>query len=385
MLVSLKNNRSLTFFQHTATIRQTSFSASYAGGISSVAIANTSMITSTNTTTFNLELHDKLEYLNSLRARDIARLDLSAPNPTARNTGVSRAWQYEQADIEMGGKGSAGWNKSQRLEIRETGKVRGAEGHHQQNVSDHPEQQANPDNINFFPNREEHLEKGHGGNWDNETNAPLIDKNEMLENTNACRVYKNELRGFGLAVAIGAGVGMTIGFAVTLAQSGVTPESLKLAIAEGAKAGSEAGILSAFTYGIGRTIGEVATKAVSGLLANLGITITENISKMCNIGVVGALTIAVFSAYQFIKLKRQGIATRDALMQIGKQALFSLSLLAVSLAVQGIWGGPAGIIVSLSFGIILISYTIVDTVKQRRSAEKIRIYVIDKCLPAFST
>ena len=136
-------------------------------------------------------------------------------------------------------------------------------------------------------------------------------------------------------------------------------------------------------YGIGRTRGEVATKAVTGLLKNIGITITDNISKMCNMGVVGALTIMVFSAYQFAKLRKDGIGTRDAMLIVGKQALFSLTLLAVSIAAQGVFGGPAGIIVSVSFGIIIISYTVVDSVHQRTFSEKIRVYMIEKCCPAF--
>ena len=39
-------------------------------------------------------------------------------------------------------------------------KVRGAEGHHQKNVADHPEDQGDPDNIKFYKSRKEHLEKG---------------------------------------------------------------------------------------------------------------------------------------------------------------------------------------------------------------------------------
>ena len=64
--------------------------------------------------------------------------------------------------------------------------------------------------------------------------------------------------------------------------------------------------------------------------------------------------------------------------------MFSLSLLAVSIAVQGTWGGPAGIIVSMSIGIIMVSYTVIDSVQQRQFAEKIRVYTIDKCRPTFS-
>lgn len=384
MLTTLKNNRSLTFYQQTPIAYERTVSTSYSGGIGATAIAGTSFQTATTTTGYNTQLQKFLTDLNQKRASDASTLDLSKPNSNARNRGVQRAWEYERADVEMGGKGSADWTEEQQAEIRETGKVRGAEGHHQKNVADHPDQQADPDNIKFYKDRQTHLDEGHGGDWHNESDADTIDKNEMLKKTNSKRVWKNEIRGLGIAVAIGAGLGMTIGFVTTLAQSGVTPDSLKLALAEGVKGGLESGLLAGVGYGIGRTIGEVASKAVAGVLENLGITITDNISKMINMGVVGALTVVVFSAYQFIKLKRHGVATKDALIQVGKQALFSLSLLAVSIAAQGIWGGAAGIIVSVSIGIIMITYSVADSVHQRHFAEKIRVYTIEKCYPSFA-
>lgn len=383
MLTSLKNNRSLTFYQQTK-VKYRSVNSSYAGGISAVPISGVSFTTMSITNGYNAQLNEYLEKLNKLRADDAQRYTLSSPKQAARNMGVKRAWMYEKADIEMGGSGSANWSDEEKAQILKHDSVRGAEGHHQQNVSDHPEQQANPDNIKFYKTKDEHLQDGHDGNWDNESNKPMTDKNKMLEKTNSKRVFKNELKGLGLVVAIGFGVGLTIGFITTLAQSGITPDTLKLATIEGLKSGAESGMLSAVGYGIGRTIGEVASQAISGVLKNIGITITENISKMVKMCVVGALTIVVFSIYQFIKLKLKGVATREALIQTGKQALFSLSLLAVSIAAQGIGGVAAGIIVSVSIGVIMITYYVADAVHQRHFAEKIRIYTIEKCYPLFS-
>lgn len=383
MLTSLKNNRSLTFYQQTKA-KYRSVNSSYAGGVSAVPISGVSFTTMSITNGYNAQLKEYLRNLNTLRARDAQEYNLSSPNQAARNMGVKRAWMYEKADIEMGGSGSANWSAEEKAQILEHDSVRGAEGHHQQNVSDHSEQQANPDNIKFYKTKDEHLQDGHDGNWDNESNKPMTDKNKMLEKTNSKRVFKNELKGLGLVVAIGFGVGLTIGFITTLAQSGITPDTLKLATIEGLKSGAESGMLSAVGYGIGRTIGEVASQAISGVLKNIGITITENISKMVKMCVVGALTIVVFSIYQFIKLKLKGVATIEALIQTGKQALFSLSLLAVSIAAQGIGGVAAGIIVSVSIGVIMITYYVADAVHQRHFAEKIRIYAIEKCYPSFS-
>lgn len=385
MLTTLNNKRSLTFYQPTAISIPNRISTEYSGGIGSVAVANTSAITTTTTTGFNRELNSFLNQFNTLREADAVRLDLTTPSQNARNTGVKRAWQYEKADIAMGGKGSANWSEQEQQQIQtsKSNTVRGSEGHHQQNVANHPEHQANPDNIKFYKSREEHRNQGHDGDFRNESNAAMIDKNQMLKKTNFKRVFKNEVRGIGIAVGIGLGVGFTIGFSVSLAQYGVTPESLKLALIEGSKSGAESGIMTGIGYSIGRTIGEVATKAVTGMLGNIGLTITDNITKMCSMGVVGSLTIAVFSVYQFIKLKQKGLANRDALMIVGKQALFSLTLLAVSIAAQGIWGGTAGIIVSVSIGVIMISYSLAEVVHQRTFSEKVHIYMIDKCRPEY--
>ena len=379
MLTSLKNNRSLTFYQQTKT-KYRSVNSSYAGGISAVPISRVSFTTMSTNNGYNAQINEYLKKLNKLRADDAQRYNLSSPNQAARNMGVKRAWMYEKADIEIGGSGSANWSAEEKAQILKHDSVRGAEGHHQQNVSDHPEQQANPDNIKFYKTKDEHLQDGHDGNWDNESNKPLTDKNKMLEKSNSKRVFKNELKGLGLAVAIGSAVGLTIGFITSLAQSGITPDTLKLATIEGLKSGAESGMLSAVGYGIG----EVTSQAISGVLKNTGITIAENISKMVNMVVVGALTIVVFSTYEFIKLKLKGVATREALIQTGKQALFSLTLIAVSIAIQGNRAGAAVIIVSVSIGFIMITYSIVDAVHQRHFAEKIRIYTIGKCYPSFS-
>lgn len=387
MILENRKKKSLTFYQPTSIQQNTHLLSSYAGGIGATAIETTVYAISTNTTQFNNQLNGFLNTLHAQRDRIAQKVSEGLANDLsyqgARNDGVKLAWDYEKADVEMGGKGSVNWNKEQQQEIRENGKVRGAEGHHQKNVADHPEEQGNPDNIKFYKSREEHKEQGHNGNWKNESDAPMIDKDKILKKTNAKRVLKNEFRGVSIAATIGVGIGFTIGFAISIAQSGVTPDSIKYAIAEGGRTGAVSGIQSVVSYGIGRTIGQLATDAVEGMLSNLGVNITENISKMCSMTAVGAITIAVFSTYQFIKLKRDGIVTREAAIQIGKQALFSLSLLAVSIAAQGIFGGPAGLIVSISTGIIFITYSIVDITHQRKMSEKIRVYMIDKCKPLF--
>lgn len=397
MLNTLKNNRSLTFYQPVSISANTPPSSANTGALASTAMAYNVLTTATTTNSYNTQLENFLNILNAQRDKLAAKVAQGLANDPsytgARGDGVSLAWKYEKADIIMGGRGSENWNPEEQQQINDNinidgdnvkGGVRGAEGHHQKNVADHPEDQADPDNIKFYRSKKEHLEQGHGGDFHNETDGPKTDKNAMLKKTNSKRVFRNELRGIGIAAAIGIGVGFTIGFAVTLAQSGITPDSIKTAFVNGAKSGAESGILSVIGHGIGRTIGETAVASVTGLLENLGIEVTENISKMCGMGVVGMMTISVFSVYQFVKLKLNGVTTHDALAQVGKQAMFSLSLLAVSIVAQGVWGGHAGIIVSISIGIICIAYSLGTAAHQRCFSEKIQIYMIDKCKPVFA-
>lgn len=389
MLTFLLKSRSLTFYQTIESKREV-LDSSYANGIASDSTAALSYSTAGRTNSFNIQLNDYLTKLNAEKAAVALKYDLSKPNTLARQEAVRIAWEYEKADIEMGGSGSADWSESQKSEILKNGKVvKNAaggdcpEGHHQKSVAKYPECQADPNNIKFYKNREIHLKFGHDGNFQNSSDAPMIDKNKMLQKTNSKRVVKNEFQGLGLAVAIGAGLGFTIGFATSLAMSGITPDSLKPAFAEGGRSGVQAGVLSAVNYGIGRTIGESATMAVCGMLKNAGLTVSANLSKMIDIGIIGMLTITVTSVCQFAKLKLGGLATKDALIRVGKQTMFSLSILAVSIAAQGIWGGAAGIIVSISIGIIMITYSVADQVHSRCFAEKIRVYTIEKCYPTF--
>ena len=294
MLTNVRNGKSLTFYNRKEISDISGLQDNFSGTTGAI-ISDVSSHTATISNGYNAELNTYLSRLNELRIIDLQQLDLSSPNRVARSTGVKRAWMYEKADIEMGGKGSANWSASEQTQIKENGTVYGAEGHHQQNVADHPDQQANPDNIKFYKTKQQHLIEGHGGRWDNESNKPKIDKNKMLKKTNTKRLAKNELHGLGLAMAIGAGVGLTIGFITTLAQSGVTPDSLKFAAIEGVKSSIESGMLSAVSYTAGRTVGEVATQAIAGTLQNAGLNITENILKMVNMGVVGTLTITIFA------------------------------------------------------------------------------------------
>ncbi|MBR3814742.1 MAG: hypothetical protein IKK38_12835 [Spirochaetaceae bacterium] len=159
--------------------------------------------TATNTARWNEEYTEVSQHLNNKRKEYKSRLEdklASNPNYTAdRNKGVKLAWQYEQEVIKMGGTGTRNWTAQEKDELLKNGIVRGIVGHHEQSVSAHPEEQANPDNISFLT-REEHLQK-HGGDFRNATDGKMKDKDRLLERTNRTRVFKNEVGGFVNAIA----------------------------------------------------------------------------------------------------------------------------------------------------------------------------------------
>lgn len=343
--------------------------------------------TISTTNSFNAQCNEFVTHLGELSRRYNALVRKAvALDPTytgSRSKGVKLAWKYERADIEMGGKGSANWNKSQRQEIRETGTVRGAEGHHQRNVVDHPEDQGDPNNIKFYKSKKEHLEEGHHGDFRNESDAPKIDKEAMLKRTNRKRVIKNEIKGAGIAAVIGFVSGASIGFIITIAQNGISPDALKDAAINGGKIGVEGAAFGLINHIGTRLVGDIATNAMTGLLSNFGIEITENITKACNMGIAGSIAIVTFSVYQFVRLKMNGSSTKDALCSVGKNAAISVASLAVTVIVQAAFGGPAALAVSIGIGAVMLSYSMYNIYHDKKLMSRIHCYTIEKSYPLF--
>ena len=299
-----------------------------------------SYTTRTVTTGFNNQCNNYIKTLGAKKAQyqlEVNEALKNDPNYTGhRSNGVRLAWKYERADIEMGGNGSENWTDAEKNDIltRKTGTVRKAEGHHRRNVANHPEDQADPDNIKIYRSRKQHLKEGHGDNFQNESNQPKYDREKMLKRTNRRRVINNELKGVGLAALVGFATGASIGFIISLVQNGISPDSIIEALKEGGTAGLEGASLSIISYCISRLAGGVATAALTGALTKLGVDVTENIAKACNMGVVGGTIIIAMSLYSFIKLKRQGVNSQEAISTVGKQLSISVSSLAVTVIVQ---------------------------------------------------
>ena len=91
-----------------------------------------------------------------------------------RRKAVRNAWK-EERQLIRDSEGTRFWSNAEREELLRTGKVKGYEGHHINNVKDHPELADNPDNV-IFLTRREHLE-AHSGNFRNETHGKLVNRN----------------------------------------------------------------------------------------------------------------------------------------------------------------------------------------------------------------
>lgn len=213
-------------------------------------------VSAMNTEAKNLNCDNECNaYCDTLRAKVEenqsalnARLKADPGYVGDRYKAVKMAYEYEIADAKMSGNGSANWSKSELSELLATGKVRGAEGHHPNDVTNHPEMQADPNNIVFFKDRKSHLYEGHGGNFRNECHGPLIDKEKMLKNTNAKRKIKNDLGGFGLAFGVGAGYGFAKSIYDTCSEDGFSMSSLVKGLKNGVEPALEDGAVAGCAY-----------------------------------------------------------------------------------------------------------------------------------------
>ena len=323
---------------------------------------------------YNQQLGNKLSEFDTLRAMHQRELEQFIQgngnrNPnTYRQRGGNMAWRYEKADIEMGGRGSEGWNAQERQQILDKGRVNGAEGHHQKNVANHPTEQSNPDNIKFFRDRQQHLKEGHGGDFHNESDAPMRDKNQMLKNTNNKRLIGNELKGAGISAIISFAAAFSISLIVAAAQDGITPETLKNA----ALNGSNGAIIGVAGYAVGRAVANLITPVLLKALEKVGIKVTESISSACTMGITGFAVIAIVSVIQFIHLKRKGYTTKNAFVLVGKTTGMSLMSLVITVAVCARWGTGPAFIVGLVIGVGIIAFSISKALIDNSTAKKIQ-------------
>jgi hypothetical protein len=99
----------------------------------------------------------------------------------AGRAAVAQAWRDEQARVKATGSGTTDWLPGEIVELLESGRVKGYQGHHVNsvkwsldNVGDPMWYIRNPNNVEFL-NRADHLD-AHGGNWRNYSTGELLDR-----------------------------------------------------------------------------------------------------------------------------------------------------------------------------------------------------------------
>ncbi len=82
-----------------------------------------------------------------------------------------------------------------------------------------------------------------------------------------------------------------------------------------------------------------------------------------------------------MKLKIKGYSTKESFMRVGKTARLSFSILMLSLIAQGVWGGYAGLIVSVTSGVISTGIQVVEIRHDKDIRRKISLYYIELTEP----
>lgn len=318
---------------------------------------------------FNSEYSSFVNSLRSERNGVAERLaNRLADNPSyigMRSEGVDLAWKYEKADIQMGGKGSANWNESQRAEILETGRVRGSEGHHGKNVADHPQDQADPDNIRFYKSREEHLADGHKGDWQNSSDMPKQDKELMLRLTNTKRVVIKELTGIGITAGIAFGLGASIEVVSTLAREGISLSTVKLALKSGVKSGLKCAAFAVGTYVMSRVISFALEKVVG-------------IGAAWANGIASPIVSAIFAGVEFIILQKSGYSTTAALKKSATHAAIRIAIWALGFIPY------CGKILSFVATVIYTGYEVGSGIKEAKFIKELEIKTIEWAKPVYA-
>ncbi len=119
----------------------------------------------------------------SPNAAEKANPHLAGKTPEAgtRGTGVKRAARLEVELVQKTRAGTVDWNASEIAFIQQNGRLprNTVVGHHINNVDVHPNWAGDPRNINFVRGQTANLTE-HGGNFQNPTTGPLIDRAAMI-------------------------------------------------------------------------------------------------------------------------------------------------------------------------------------------------------------
>ena len=286
-----------------------------------------------------------------------------------RSKGVKTAWDYEKTSIKLGGKGSAGWNKAERTQILKNGKVKGAQGHHQMNVHDHPDFMAEASNIKFYRSNKEHLQEGHGGNFRNESNKEFIDKDRMLIHNYERRLLKQEAYAFVFAAVFGFTLSSSLTIIADYAENGIDPKRAKQTLLKATKEGALGAGSSLLYYG-GYRIGGLAVEGLANYLSVSGKTLNFLKSSSGKIAIIGGLIIIGDSVWQTSKDLNRGIGLGESLYKSAQKQAVPAALLTLTC-----FAPKVGAVAT----VIFMGYDYTKSFIESRLRKKIEIYTID-CL-----
>lgn len=286
-----------------------------------------------------------------------------------RGIAVRLAWQYEKLDLQLGGRGSEKWMYPNKDEILTIGKVTGAEGHHPKNVANHPEEQSNPNNIKFFKNRSDHLHEGHGGDFHNETDGQMIDRQLMVTKTKNMSVLKNEMRGAGLSAIIGFSTVASMSFIIELSQAGISYEKVKDASLNAMRSGAVGAEFALGSYFIYRS----AEAATNYILDNSAINLSGKVLKGVKGGIPGGVLILGTSTYNYIQMRNEGYSVQDSLTEAGKQAAIPTAILVACIYSPD----PVSKVIGLASSAVYMLYFLIDGLLEQGFSEDLKKFQLE--------
>lgn len=253
------------------------------------------------------------------------------------------------------------------------------EFHHKTSISKDPNQQNNPDNIQPLKTSEhdnQHRNQDGKVVYRDPVEGEPVNRQKDMKVGNKKRVFRNELKGLGVAVATGVGLGFCMSFVAEVAIKGISGDNIESLLSNSTKAGFEAGGLSAVTYGAGRLTTELVQK--------LGVNVATKSGVIINMATVGVISILVVSAISYVRMRWNGTERSIALREVGKQVAVSGSILLLSLIAQSAFCGCAGMLVSLSVGLIFLANGIITARHENEVSIQLQEYTVGQYRPLFS-
>ena len=366
-------------------------------GLSGLVSGPILQMASSTTAAYNRQLRQKLDYLKSFdesyKQEVKMRLKEDPNYRGSRDKGVNQAWAYEKAELEFGGRGSRRWTRREREEILRTGKLQGAEAHHQKNVANHPEDQANPDNFKFYRSREEHLKKGHKGDWQNESDAKYVDRTARVKRANTRRVVKNEIKAAGLSTIIPLATTASMAFIIEMAKGNSSSEDFKRAFFDSLKVGAKSAGIQLVCYGTCRLVINPLMNTISTSLARHGIQIGAIGRQLVGMGIAGAITIGITSIFMYVSMRKAGLSVGESfktvIINASVATAFTIATGAlVAILRKGQYSNHVTTIVTVAVAIVMfvgqLSYELYKVNIDNKTAERIDSAIMGRYYPQIS-